>query len=870
MVTNSHRNVTLLERDDALCALGTAVRAAAEGAGGLVLLSGEAGVGKTSVVHRLITSVRDRARVMVGACEPLSSPRPLAPLLDVAPRMGVGVGQTLARVRNGASATALFDSVLAELAGNDRVSVLVFEDLHWADEATLDLVRYLARRLATVRALLVVTYRDDEIGRTHPLSMLLGDLAPVPGIERVALERLSRAAVAELAAGRDVNVDQLHGVTAGNPFFVTEVLAAPSSCGMPVSVRAAVRGRLARLSAAGLAVVEALAVLGTSARPELLTELVGELVGDAREGLSDAVERGLLSVSASVAFRHELARLAVLDTVPSFRRALLHRSVLAILLKQDIDDDQLPLVVEHAVLAGDDAAVLHYAPLAGQRAAALGAHREAAAHYERALRLLDGLPEPDQVELLEMAYLEYRVIGEQDKSIERARQIVALRRKKGDQLAAGGTLHTLAHVLWGSGRTGEARQVAAEAVRILEQLPPNGELARAYAYMTELGFFTHDAASTKRYAALALDLTERLALPDVHASVRFFESASRLLTTDDGWDDMRQIRDHVVARGWLEHMPRMILVPACMAAYRHDPVRALPMFDEAVGLALDHDMWGFLLYLRGCRAYALLQAGDWPAAQAEIRALRQDPRWAVVAGIAPLSVLGLLRARRGEPGVWPVLDEAMAVLEEPDLLRLGPAYEARAEAAWLEGDDERAIAEAQRGLAGVGPTADPWQAGALACWIHRAGGQPPPVPAAPPYAHEIAGNWTDAATAYETRGLPYDAALARLAGNTDAVRAALHTFTQLGAQPAATRARNRLRQLGEKRGTRTPWKINRNNPYGLTNRQLQVHTLLTQGLTNTQIATQLVLSRNTVNHHVAAILTKLNVTNRTEAARKLT
>jgi DNA-binding CsgD family transcriptional regulator len=196
-------------------------------------------------------------------------------------------------------------------------------------------------------------------------------------------------------------------------------------------------------------------------------------------------------------------------------------------------------------------------------------------------------------------------------------------------------------------------------------------------------------------------------------------------------------------------------------------------------------------------------------------------------------------------------------------------FEARAEAAWLAGDDERAIAEAQRGLAGPSPTADPWQAGALACWIFRAGGQPPPVPTAEPYAREIAGDWAAAATAFEARGLPYEAAIARLGGDAEAVRAALQTFSQLGAQPAAARARTRLRALGERRGTRTPWTANRDNPFGLTGRQLQVHALLTDGLTNAQIAAELVLSRNTVNHHVTAILTKLDVPNRTEAARKL-
>ncbi|HEY0574810.1 MAG TPA: AAA family ATPase [Pseudonocardia sp.] len=856
----------LLERSSTLRVLTAALRGAAEGTGGLVLISGEAGVGKTSVVRRFAVAAQTAARVLVGSCEPLNSPRPLAPLLDVLPRMGTAVPDALARVREGCPAAELFDCVLAELAGHHRPSVLVFDDLHWADEATLDLVRYLARRLGQVPALLVVIHRDDEIGRTHPLSVLLGDLAPLPGIERVALSRLSRAAVAELSAGRDVDVERLYAVTSGNPFFVTEVLAAPAGA-MPATVRAAVQGRLARLSSAGLAVVEALAVLGTSAR----LDLVADLVADAHEGLSDALERGLLIADASiVGFRHELARRAVLDSIPSFRQADLHREMLAILLKNGVDDDQLPALVEHAEGAGDETAVLHYAPLAGQRAAALGAHREAATHYERALQFANRLPSADQVELLERAHLEYCLVGELNNAIDCGFGLVALHSARGDGPAAGGTLHALAHTLWLNGRTGDATQIALASVRILEQLPLNAELARGYAYLTELAFFAHDTFATTHYAALARNLTEQLGLHDVQAWVRFFETTTRMLYTDESYGELLGIRDEVVANDWLpKHMPRMILVPPCMATYRHDPARALPMLDEAWKLILDRDMLGFLPYLRGCRAYALLQAGDWAAAEAEARALHVDPRWSVIPGIASPSVLGVLRARRGEPEVWPVLDEALALLQEPDLLRLGPVYEARAEAAWLAGDNERAIAEAQRGLTGASPTADPWQAGPLACWIFRAGGRAPSVPTAQPYAMEIAGDWAGAATAYEARGLPWEAALARLGGDAGAVRAALLTFTRLGAQPAATRARARLRTLGERRGTRTPWAANRHNPFGLTHRQLEVHTLLAEGLTNSEIAAELVLSRNTVNHHVTAILTKLDVPNRTAAAGKL-
>jgi DNA-binding CsgD family transcriptional regulator len=862
------RSSRLLERDAALRALADGLASAAGGAGRLVLLSGEAGVGKTSVVREFGAAAPGAPRVLLGGCEPLSSPRPLGPLLDLVPRLGAGARQALARVGEGAPATELFDGLLTDLTSNGaRPTVLVFEDVHWADEATLDLVRFLARRVARLPVLLVVTHRDDEIGRTHPLAVLLGDLSGLPGIARVSLDRLSRAAVAELAAGHRVDVGELFEVTAGNPFFVTEVLTALPER-MPATVRAAVRGRMARLSPAGVAVVEALAVLAEPATPDQVVALVG----DARTGLSDAVDLGLLTaVGRHVDFRHELARLAVLDEVPAPRRLELHRAVLGELLHDDVPEDRLARVVHHAERAGAEKVLLEYAPRAARRAAALGAHREAAAQFRQALALADALPLDERMALLHRACLEHYLTGDLARMADCRARLLELQRTAGDPVAVGDSLRWLSHDRWAAGRGAEARQLAAEAVRVLSGPPPGAELAHARAHLVELDFFDHEVESALRNAAQAVELAQRLGLAGLAARVRFFAVAARLLGSDVGWDELAEIRSSALELGALEHGLLMTITPPHLAVSRHDPVRALPLVDEAAEFVREFDLWAFRVCLRGCRSHALLQDGQWAAAETAATATLADTRWAPVAGILPMSVLGLVRARRGadRAEVWEPLDRASALDAVPSLARTGLLYEARAEAAWLAGDDDRAVAEARHGLLGASRTADPWQAGALACWIFRAGGQLPDVPVAEPYAREIAGDWAGAACAYEARGLPYEAALARLGGDVAALRAALTVFHRLDAAPAAARAGDRLRALGERRGTRARWSSTRHNPYGLTGRQLQVHALLGEGLSNAEIAARLVLSRNTVNHHVAAVLAKLDVSSRKEAVRKL-
>src|SRR5919198_5350939 len=156
----------LLERDSALDALGGWFAEARAGRARLVLVGGEAGVGKTTLVEEFAVRQRQAARVLWGACDPLSTPRPLGPLADVAPALGGRLDQLL---RDEAPREMLFPALLERLRDSRVVTVLVVKDVHWADEVTLDLLRFLARRLGLAATLLVVTYRDYEVGPLHPV-----------------------------------------------------------------------------------------------------------------------------------------------------------------------------------------------------------------------------------------------------------------------------------------------------------------------------------------------------------------------------------------------------------------------------------------------------------------------------------------------------------------------------------------------------------------------------------------------------------------------------------------------------------------------------------------------------------------------------
>ena len=328
-------------------------------------------------------------RILWGSCEPLRTPRPLGPFVDVAEVVG---GELADLVAASARPHEVARAILEELRGR-RLTVLVLEDLHWADEATLDVAALLAARIGSAPALVLASYRDDERDRAPALRVLLGELAERP--RRLRVEPFSLAAVAVLAAPHGLDASDLHALTGGNPFFVTEVLAAAGER-LPETVRDAVLARVARLSEAGRRLLEAVAIVPGQVEIWLLEALAVSLLDQLDECLASGV---LTARDATVAFRHELARLAVEEAIPPNRRLALHRAALPPSKANRSTD--FARVAHHAEAAADTKAVLQWAPRAARRAAASGAHREAAAQYARALRFADAQPPEVRAELLE-------------------------------------------------------------------------------------------------------------------------------------------------------------------------------------------------------------------------------------------------------------------------------------------------------------------------------------------------------------------------------------------------------------------------------------------------------------------------------------
>jgi DNA-binding CsgD family transcriptional regulator len=861
----------LLERESALDTLGGWFAEARAGRGRLVLVGGEAGVGKTSLVNEFALRQRPVARVLWGACDPLTTPRPLGPLADIAPALGGRLDQLL---RDEAPREVLFGALLGGLRDSRVATVLVIEDVHWADEATLDLLRFLARRLGAAAAMLVVTYRDDQLGPQHPVQLLAGDLTSSAMVRRLGLEPLSRRAVAELAGPHGVDPGALYETTGGNPFFVTEILAAGDAA-IPATVVDAVLARAARLSPPARQVLDAAAVVA----PPVETWLLVEAAGAAPAQVDECVAAGMLQGQAGgVGFRHELARLAVERTLAPGRRADLHGRALAALLTRPGTAPDPARLAHHADGAGDGLAVLAHAPVAARRAAALGAHREAAAQYARALRFADGLAPAARAELLEGHSYECYLTDQLAEAAASRERALGCWRALGDRRKEGDTLRWLSRLAWFRGRGADAERAGREAVELLEGLAPAPELAMAYSNLSQLAMLADNTNEAVAWGSRAIQLAESLGQTEilVHA-LNNVGSAETQASRPAGRPTLGRSLALALAHGLEEHAARAYTNLAFGCLNLRDYPLASRYLDQGIRYCTEHDLDTWRLYMLMTWARAEFEQGRWSEATGTVEAVLRDPRTAPVSRINALAVLGRVRARRGDPGVWPVLDEALALAAvSGELQRLGPVAAARAEAAWLEGDlaPARPVVEDALDLAErMGGQAWPWLAGELAFWLWRLGG-PDRLPAgglpdgaADPFRLQMAGAWEAAAARWRSLGCPYEAAAALADSDQEPqLRAALAELERLGARPLAAAVARKLRELGVRGLARGPRPATRANPANLTARELEVLRLLVEGRSNRQIAEQLFISNKTVSVHVTNLLAKLGVHSRLEAA----
>ncbi len=845
----------MLERGEALARLAEAVESASRGAGRVVVVAGEAGVGKTTLVRRFVEGASDDLRVLWGGCDDLTVPEPLAPIRDLPEQAGGSLAASLA----GADPREIGRALREELA---RVTptLCVIEDCHWADEATLDVLSHVARRMSGLGSAVLVTFREDELGLDHRLRAVVGSIPP-EDVVRVQLEPLSPAAVAALA-GADVDVEALVAATGGNPFLVTEALAA-SGGHVPASVRDAVLGRAARLSRSARGVLEVVSVV--PARAEVW--LVAAHVAEADTAIAECERSGLLLLDGeAVGFRHELARRAYRESLSPLRRLELNRAVLRILEARGADPARL---VHHAEAAQDQEALTRHALVAAHRAATARAHREAVAFFERALRSPEAIPPPERAAAYEVLSTEAYTDGQADLALSSRRAALALRRELDEARAAGANLRWLSRLHWWHGRRGEAEEAAVAAVETLEPLGPSRELAMAYSNRSQLYMLAQMSRLAIEVGERAIDLARELGDTEtlVHAQTNV-GTARMIEDPDRGRALLIEAGELALGSDLDEHACRAF---HNVASIDHDLRRfelAGPEIDRALAVARQVEQSWYETDTIVLRAVLDVGLGRWQEAASAIEELLGTGELPGVSEAPAIWVLAAVELRRGGSQAHALVEQAWRLaMPTEELQWIRPAACLRAEAAWL-GHDRDAVDEVTReAWAMAVEHGHPWDVGELAIWRWRAGLQSEVPPGcAEPYALSMAGDAEGAARAWKAIGAPFERAMALCDGDDpEPVLAGLVLLDRLGAAAPGRVARRKLQSLGVRSVPRGPRPSTRAHPAGLSARQAEVLDLLAAGQSNAQIARTLFLTAKTVEHHVTAILRKLRVDSRAEA-----
>lgn len=812
-----------------------------------MLLSGEAGIGKTSLLRALAARFDD-VRLWWGACDSLQTPHPLAPLYDIARAQDVRFGTQL---HVECSRTALFESVIAELQEEGRPTLFVVEDAHWADEATLDLLKFLGRRIDRAPCLLAISYRNDEVTVTHPLRRVIGELGGA--VTRIELERLSAEGVATLAQSALQSPLGIHEATRGNPFFVTELLRSGGGA-MPHSVQDLVLGRFARLSPDARDVLRIVSITPRQIEFQLLERILPA----ADRQVDECLNSGLIETAAgALRFRHELARAVIENSLSKLAAERLHRRVLQALESRQ-EPAQAARLAHHASRAGDERAVLRYAPAAAREAAQHRAHREAVAHYSAALACVGAVGDPERVAWLEDFARECQFTAQLEEAIDARRLAAELHRQAGNSIGEAHDFSELAMAYVRALRMTEAIDASTFAVKLLEALSPSAQLAHAYRIQAHIHMLRRECTQAIDWSNKAIELAEALGARDaLAAALGVLGAATQFVDYEAGCAHLRRAFEIAEAEG-LDFIAAVILNNLATGSgelFRFREAREQLL--QAVEFATRRDIDSAASYATAWLAMCEMYLGNWEDAQKfALEVIGGSDR--TISRVTALVALARVKMRRGEAGVPELLQEARAFQYD------WPVVSAFAEDALLRGDRAGAIACAE-GLTEEGLWSE-WLTGELVYLLWRAGASNiPNAPIARPFKLQTEGRYREAAAEWASRGCPFEQARALAEGDSQAQLEALEVFDRLGAHPAAGDLRRQLRAKavrGVPRGLRAS---TRANPYRLTKRETEVLALLCEGFKNAEIAERFCLSVRTVDHHLAAAFTKLGVSNRAEA-----
>jgi len=851
--------MTLLERDKFLTELNELFNKSRTENGYVVAISGEAGIGKTTLVEHFTNSFNGHTRILWGTCDDLFTPRPLAPLYDIA---GVLNSQIIDQLDSGIPRPSIFSTLLKEIQLIEP-NIIVIEDVHWADESTLDLLQFLGRRINKLKTLLIITYRDDEIKSDHPLKIALSNL-PSNYLKRIKLTPLSENTVKTLAKNYGRENGNLYAKTGGNPLLVTELLM-NEEIETPATIKELVTSKLNRLSSEARLAVELISVIPGKAEKWLIQELIANY-----SLIDEAIEFGILKSEVDfIFFKHELTRIAIEESLSESKRIILNSQLLDILLRQNNIDHFFARIIHHAIKAGNREAIIKYAPRAAKQASQLGAHNQAVKHYISALEFSDQLTLEERLTLLEGISFECFLTGQVQEAIKASEEALKILKNYTSPESEGEIYRRLSRILWYDCQDVKGEEYLDRAIKIFENLPLSRNLAMAYSNKSQTYAIREEYDIAIEWGNKALELARKLNDKEVEVHALNNIGCCKMLTENEsGEQDLLKSLEISIEKDFFEHATRAYVNLGSIHLQQRNLFAADKYFARGLDYGNEKDIYVFSLCMAGHYAKTKLQFGLWEESIDLANYVLKQKSAPPGNTVMPLNVLAVIRARRNDPGALKLINETMALaFKMGEMEKIVSVVSAKAEYFWLQNKLDDFTDELSSIYFKVLRTNNPWAIGEIAYWIWKAGRlQEIPEIISKPYLLQIQGKWKEASELWNGLHCPYEQALALSEGDEASMKKSIEIFERLGASATVQLIKQKMRESGIKSIPKGPRQTTKANPSGLTKRELEVLKLVSHGLSNSDIARELFISPKTVDHHISAVFSKLNIHSRIEAA----
>jgi DNA-binding CsgD family transcriptional regulator len=850
----------LIERGGVIAGLQTAFKNVAAGEGHCVFVSGEAGIGKTALVREFCRQHTHDCTIYQGACDALFTPRPLAPLYDIIWQVNSDLLSSNHTIND---RSVLFANFFHALSNKREMSLIVFEDIHWADEATLDFIKFFCRRIGQLRCLFLLTYRDEHVNSRHPLRNVLGDISP-DVFSRIHLMPLSREAVHKLAEAKGFDADDVYSISGGIPFYVNEILASYSP-GIPENIKDSILSVYEQQEDGTKNAWQVFSVI-----PEGLgIDQFATIKAAWDEAMDHCFALNVIIVkNDKIVFKHELYRKTIEASLSPFKRMALNKKILELLLKTFQEEGEVEKIVHYAKNANENDLVFKYAPIAATKAALVGSHMDASKLYLTAIEYAQDADGDKLVNLYEAYAHECYLTNQIANARLYQEKASTIWQNKGETEQLGNSFRLLSRLWWIAGNADEAEKFGRQAIEILQSAPSSMAKGMACSNMSQLKIFSEDIEQCVEWGKKAIEIANEINDQETlcHALANIGTSQGKIqLSKEEGRKTLMESLSIAMRNSFHEHAARAYSNLINNGIELKDYELAKQFLHEGIRYCEESGLDSFTSYMLALKSRMLLETGDWKGSASIAQNLLENILQPETIKVDCHIILGSIKLRSGEPDAIHHLQEAKALsFKMKEHRRIIRVMIALLEHEWITSRKIILDEELNQGLELAKKVNSIFLNDALVFWLKKTRNQDLAEKSEPDTFLQ-AGKVDMAASFWQQVGCPYEKALALFQGKEGEKMEALSILSQLGANAVVERNKMEMRAAGIKTIPRGPRPSTKANPAQLTNREIDVLQLLQKGIQNKEIAGMLFISPKTTEHHISSILFKLDVNSRVKA-----